>query len=316
MPVNEVFRLGLVGGGRMGQTHIRALRGSSTVSIVAVAEPSETTAATLRSTGLAVHRSLAAMIAAGGVDGILIAAPTDQHLEIIETIAGAGLPILCEKPCGISAAQARRAGEIAERHGVLLQVAYWRRFIPALREAARRIAAGEMGSVHCVICAQWDEAPPATQFRAHSGGIFIDMGVHEIDQIRWLTGQEVTRLTVSAFPTVEDPEAIGDVDSAQALLTLSGGTAAVVSLGRFHPDGDLVSAEIFASRDHVRIDVLTPDDGEGPQLEALHRQAEAFARWARGGVPEGATITDAIEALVTAEALVDAVARHDAGRPE
>ncbi len=300
----------------MGQTHIRALKGSSTVRIVAVAEPNETAAATLRASGLAVHPSVAAMIDAGGVDGILIAAPTDQHLALIEAIAGAGVPILCEKPCGISADQARRAGEIAERHGVLLQVAYWRRFIPALGEIRSRIVAGEMGAVHCAMCAQWDEAPPATQFRVHSGGIFVDMGVHEIDEIRWLTGQEVTHVAVSAFPTVEDPEAIGDVDSAQALLTLSGGTAAVISLGRFHPDGDLVSAEVFGSRDHVRVDVLAPRDGEGPQLEALHRQAEAFARWAQGGPPEGATITDAVEALIVAQRLVDAVRRHDLGQDE
>jgi myo-inositol 2-dehydrogenase/D-chiro-inositol 1-dehydrogenase len=144
------------------------------------------------------------------------------------------------------------------------------------------------------------------QFRAHSGGIFVDMGVHEIDQIRWLTGQDVAHVTVSTFPTVEDPDAVGDVDSAQALLTLADGSAAVISLGRFHPGGDLVSAEVYGSRDHVRVGVLQPSDGEGRQLEALRRQAEAFARWAMGGSPEGATIEDAAAALDVAQQLLDA----------
>jgi myo-inositol 2-dehydrogenase/D-chiro-inositol 1-dehydrogenase len=304
--VSGVFRVGLVGGGRMGQTHIRALAGSSTVRIVAVAEPNEATANRLRDSGLAVHRTVSAMLEAGDVDGVLVAAPTDQHLALVDEIARTGLPILCEKPCGLSAAQAREAGNIVSQHGVLLQIAYWRRFVPALADLRGKIATGGMGTLHLTICAQWDEAPPAAQFRAHSGGIFVDMGVHEIDQIRWLTDQEVTHVAVSTFPTVEDPTAVGDVDSAQALLTLSDGSAAVVSLGRFHSGGDLVSAEVYGSRDHVRVGVLQPPDGEGPQLEAVRLQAEAFARWARGGSPEGATIEDAAAALVVAQQLLDA----------
>jgi myo-inositol 2-dehydrogenase/D-chiro-inositol 1-dehydrogenase len=246
------------------------------------------------------------MLEAGEFDGVLVAAPTDQHLALVDEIASAGLPILCEKPCGLNAAEAREAGNIASQHGVLLQVAYWRRFVPALQDLRGRIATGGMGTLHFTMCAQWDEAPPATQFRAHSGGIFVDMGVHEIDQIRWLTDQEVAHVTVSTFPTVEDPDAVGDVDSAQALLTLSDGSAAVISLGRFHPEGDLVTAEVYGSRDHVRVGVLQPPDGEGRQLEALQRQAEAFARWALGGSPEGATIEDAAAALVVAQQLLDA----------
>lgn len=304
--MSEVFRVGLVGGGRMGQTHIRALASSSTVRIVAVAEPSEAAADRLRESGLAVDPTVSGMLGAGNVDGVLVAAPTDQHLALVDEIASAGVPILCEKPCGLSAAQAREAGDVALQHGVLLQAGYWRRFVPALQDLRGRIATGGMGTLLFTMCAQWDEVPGTALFRTHSGGIFVDMGVHEVDQIRWLTGQEVASVTVSTFPTVEDPDAVGDVDSAQALLTLSDGSAAVISLGRFHPGGDLVSADFYGSRDHVRVDVLQPSDGERPQLEALRRQAEAFARWVRGGSPEGATIADAEAALVVAQQLSDA----------
>ena len=300
------FRIGLVGGGRMGRTHIRALDASSRVRIVAIAEPFEVTADKLRESGHKVYPSLSAMLEKGGLDGVLVAAPTDQHLGVVGQIAAAGLPILCEKPCGLNAADARKAANIVSRHGVPLQVAYWRRFVPALQDLRRRIATGEMGTLHFMICAQWDEVPPGMAFRAHSGGIFVDMGVHEVDQIRWLTAQEIGQVSVSRFPTVEDPQAVGDVDSAQALLTLGDGSSALVSLGRFHPGGDLVSAEVYGSRGHERVDVLLPAFGESPQLEALMRQAEAFARWALGGVPEGATIEDAIAALVVAHQLSNA----------
>jgi myo-inositol 2-dehydrogenase/D-chiro-inositol 1-dehydrogenase len=299
----EPFRIGLIGGGRMGQTHLRALATSDDVVVTCVVEPHPETAAKLREFGLHVHETVPDLLTVGGVDGVLIAAPTDRHLGLVEQVAQAGLPILCEKPCGLTAAQARAAGEAARRHAVVLQVAYWRRFIPALQDLRARITSGGMGAVHMTVCAQWDQAPPPTQFRSHSGGIFIDMGVHEIDQLRWLTGCEVTDVHAVAYPTLEDPDAVGDADSVQALLTMSDGGAALVSLGRFHPDGDMVAAEMFGSRDHVRIAVLDATDGEGPQLAALRRQAEAFARHTRGGAQEGAGIDDAEMALVVADRL-------------
>lgn len=290
----------------MGRTHIRALDEATAVRIVAVAEPDQAAAGAMRGNGLAVYPTLAAMLEEGNLDGVLIAAPTDQHLRLIGEIATARLPILCEKPCGLSAAEAIEAGRIAAARGVPLQVAYWRRFVPSLRNLRERIAAGGIGVIHFIICAQWDEAPPGPRFRARSGGIFVDMGVHEIDQIRWLTTQEVVGANVSSFPTVADPEAVGDVDSAQALLTLGDGSSALVSLGRFHPGGDLVSAEVYGSAGHVRVEVLQPPGGEGHQLDALRRQAESFARWAQGGEPEGATADDARAALVVAHALSEA----------
>ena len=290
----------------MGRTHLRALEASPDVQVVSVAEPHETAANVLLETGLSVYPRVSEMLAAGGIDGVLIATPTDQHLAIVDQVAGSGLSILCEKPCGLNAAQAGEAGNIAARRQVLLQVGYWRRFVPGLHEMRRAIATGGLGEIHLTICSQWDENPPAAQFRLHSGGIFVDMGVHEIDQIRWLTGQEVVRVQVTAFPTVEDPEAVGDVDSAQALLTMADGSAALVSLGRFHPGGDLVAAEVYGSRGHMRVDVLLPEQGERVQLEALRFQTEAFARAAQGGAPEGATVEDAVAALTVARQLTEA----------
>ena len=119
------------------------------------------------------------------------------------------------------------------------------------------------------------------------------MGVHEIDQTLWLLGQEFTEVKAQVFPTTEDPEAENDVDSAQALVMLSGGTSTVFSLGRFYEGGDIVSVELFGSKGHTRFDVVSPETGEDPQLHALRLQAEAFARHARGAAPEGTTAQEA-----------------------
>jgi myo-inositol 2-dehydrogenase / D-chiro-inositol 1-dehydrogenase len=297
------FRLGLAGAGRMGRMHLRAISGSGLVTVAAAAEPSAHARSSLAGSGLPVFASVAEMLDGSPLDGVLVAAPTDRHGEIIAEVAARGLPILCEKPCGLTSAQASAAAQAAAAAGVPLQVAYWRRYVPALRAARDRIAAGELGGVHLVTCYQWDEAPPAAAFRAHSGGIAIDMGVHEFDQLRWLTGQDITDVTAVAAELISDPEVSGDTDSAQILVALSGGGTGFVSLGRHYPGGDMVRAEVFGTRGTIRCDVIDPADGERAQLDAVRRQAEGFAAFARGDAADagGATAYDAVAALQAAE---------------
>src|SRR5207244_2749545 len=131
-----------------------------------------------------IHATIDELLDAGDVDGVLIAAPSDRHVELVSRLAAAGLPILCEKPCGVSSESIRVAAQAAEEAGVPLQVAYWRRYVPALQALRARIVAGELGKLHLLAAFQWDGRPPASPFRAHSGGIFIDMGVHEFDELR------------------------------------------------------------------------------------------------------------------------------------
>lgn len=292
------FKLGLIGGGRMGQTHVRALATSTEVKIVAIVEPYEATFKKLDEAGHRVYATFKEMASAEELDGVLIAAPTDKHLAVISEIAQSKLPILSEKPCGINPEQAREAGKVAVQYGVKLQVAYWRRFVPQLRELAQQIKSGKVGKVHFINASQWDEAPPRKEFRLASGGIFIDMAVHEIDQIRWLTGQEVASTKTLIYPQNED--SMGDTDSTESLLEMKDGSIGLVSLGRFHEGGDLVSAEIFTDKIHQHITIVDPQTGERPQLEALRLQAESFARWVNGGPQEGATSEDAVAALETA----------------
>jgi myo-inositol 2-dehydrogenase/D-chiro-inositol 1-dehydrogenase len=290
-----MFRLGLIGAGRMGRVHLRALSSSDVVRVAAVAEPSAVARDMLHDAGVALHADAEAMLRADGLEGVLVAAPSTLHVSLVAQIAAAGLPILCEKPCGITADQARAAAAIAERHAVKLQVAYWRRFVPALQRLRQRIADGELGALYFLACYQWDGEPPPAQFDASSGGMFVDMGVHEFDQIRWLSDQEFSRLDVAVASVSAAPE------SAQVLCTLSGGSTALVSLGRRFPLGDVCRVEAFGTHDAEDCRFLWPPDGERVFLDALRRQAEAFAAWVRGGEATGATAADAVAALAAAE---------------
>lgn len=300
------FRLGLIGGGRMGRTHLRALKDSTEVTVVAVTEPVDASATQLREQGLAVYPTVEDMFAGSELDGVLIAVPTPQHIDTARKALEAGLPVLCEKPFGLVPEEAREMGILADDRGLALQIAYWRRFVPELVSLRNDLADGKYGNAHLLVCSQWDEAPPPIAFRQDSGGIYIDMGVHEIDEMLWLLGQDFVDVKAQVFPTTEDPDAHNDVDSTQALVMLSGGTSAALSLGRFYEGGDVVSVALFGSRGHTRFDVVSPETGEAPQLQALKLQAEAFARHARGAAPEGTTAEEAARVLEMAHGLTEA----------
>lgn len=305
------FRLGLVGAGRMGQTHLRALADVADVEVAAVAEPVEALREQVAEAfGLRGYSTVADLLDAGGLDGVLVVTPSDSHVEVIEQVASAGLPILCEKPCGVTPEDTRRARGIVEAAGVPLQVAYWRRFVPELQELRQRMANGDLGEILSLSCLQWDGAPPSAAFRARSGGIFIDMGVHEFDQARWLTASDLGRLSAVASSVVSDPQSAGDPDCAQVLGTTSSGATVLVSLGRHYPGGDMASVEVFGTRGHVSTTFLDPVDGERAQLEALRRQASSFAAYARGGPCQGSTVDDAVAALEAAARATAEIARR------
>ncbi len=282
----------------MGRTHLRALVDAGDVAIVAVAEPVDVLREKVENDyGVTGFSSLDELIDSGEIEGALIVTPSDSHIEVIATIAAAGLPILCEKPCGVGPDDTRRAQRLVEAAGVPLQIAYWRRFVPELQVLRERIVRGDFGEVLSVSCLQWDGAPPAAAFRNRSGGIFVDMGVHEFDQARWLTSSGFTELHAVASSVITDPESAGDPDSAQVLCSTGSGATVLVSLGRYYAGGDMASVELFGTRDHVASVFLNPLEGEAVQLDALRRQASAFADFARDGPCLGATVDDAIAAL-------------------
>src|SRR5258706_3592837 len=124
-----IFRMGLVGAGRMGRVHLRALAGNDILRVVAVADPLESARAAIEAPGISVHSDLSAMLRVGALDGVLIASSSDTHLAAIAELVAAGMPILCEKPCGLNSRQGREAASTAASAKVTIQVAYCRRLL-------------------------------------------------------------------------------------------------------------------------------------------------------------------------------------------
>ena len=301
MTTGGPVRLAVLGAGRMGRAPLAALAEARAAVTAAVVEPVPAIREELAAGGIRTYEAVDEMLDHGDVDAALVAAPTDLHLELIATLASAGLPILCEKPCGLRAEDTAEAVRIAEDAGVVLQVGYWRRFVPALIELQRRIAAGDVGEPAQVWCWQWDERPPSAAFRARSGGILLDMGVHEFDQIRWLTGQEILDVSAVAATVVSETAVEGDPESVAAVARLSGGAVATISLGRRLSTGEGCWVEVVGTVGHARTMFVWGEGGFGVIHCALVEQIEAFASAVRGGSPGGATGEDALRAIEAAE---------------
>ena len=296
-----MVRVGLIGAGRMGRAHLRALAQATNAEAAGVVDPVAGVREELNAQGLRTFAHVDELLAAGGLDAAIVAAPTDLHLELVATLAGAGLPVLCEKPCGLRSEETAEAVRLAADAGVVLQIGYWRRFVPALVALRERIAAGALGEPAQIWSWQWDERPPAPAFRARSGGILLDMGVHEFDQIRWLTGQEVTDVSAIAASVTSEEPVPGDPESVAAVAELSGGAVATVSLGRRLSVCEGCWVEIVGTKGHAREVFVWGDEGPGVIHAAVVAQLEAFANAVRGAPQQGVTGEDALRAIEVAE---------------
>ena len=305
--VSDEAAIALVGAGRMGSVHLEALKRAEGVRLAAVVEPFEPTRARVAENGIPTYESVEELLARSIPDGVLIAAPSDQHSRLVSRFAAAGVAVLCEKPVGVSAEQAREAAAAAASGQILFQVGYWRRFVPEVQGLRRRIAAGELGEMIQLCCYQWDHELPTETFRTSSGGIAVDMGVHEFDQARWLLGQEFEAVRATAAgASPERPR--DDPDNATILASMSAGSAVIVSLGRRFPYEDSCWLEVWGTDGHERLEFMWDTDGQRVFADAMVRQAEAFAR-ALGGAPqEGAGADDAVIALTVAGRAATALA--------
>jgi myo-inositol 2-dehydrogenase/D-chiro-inositol 1-dehydrogenase len=305
----------------MGRVHLAALKASDQISLAAIVEPVDAVRASLEGEHVPLFASPSELVAAGIAEAVLIAAPSPLHAMLVSDFAAAGLPVLCEKPVGVSPEEAARARDAARQADVVLQVGYWRRFVPQLRELRARIEAGELGEIYQLSCMQWDQEPPSAAFRAHSGGIAIDMGVHEIDQIRWLLGEQIEWVAAVAAGRLP-PEATSatDPDSAVVLAKLSRGAAATISLGRRFPHADSCWLEVWGTRGYERVPFMWDADvwSDGSDevfVGAMRAQAEAFARAVRGAPCEGAGGDDAVAALTVAAQVAESLASSAARVP-
>ena len=227
------IRFGLLGAGRIGQTHAKAVASHDDAVIAAVADPIEAAAQSIADKCAADINSIDEIAARGDIDAVIICTPTDMHADLIEQFARAGKAIFCEKPIDLNVERVKSCLKTVEETGTLLMVGFNRRFDPHFKAVKEAIANGQIGKAEMgVIISRDPDAPPA-EYITRSGGLFRDMMIHDFDMAVFLMG-DMPQIVQASGTVLTNPEigTLGDVDSANAILTWADGRQVSISNSR------------------------------------------------------------------------------------
>ena len=227
------LRFGLLGAGRIGKVHARAISADAGAKLVAVADAMAPAAAAVAAQYGCDVRSIDAILAATDIDAVVICTPTDTHADLIEAFARAGKAIFCEKPIDLSLARVKSCLSVVRDTKAVLVVGFNRRFDPHFAAVKAEVTKGTIGAVEMVTITSRDPGAPGVDYIKRSGGIFRDMTIHDFDMARFLLGEEVTEVSAMAAVLV-DPAigAAGDSDSVQVMLKTASGKMALISNSR------------------------------------------------------------------------------------
>ena len=230
---------GVIGAGRIGKVHSKTISKlvipGVDVRIKWVVDPVVKMAEEL-ATALAIPHwgaDYREVLADPEVDAVLVCSSTNTHAEISIAAARAKKHIFCEKPVDLTVSRVDAAIAAAKEGGVILQVGFNRRFDPDFRKIRDIVASGAIGAPHILKIISRDPNPPSPQYAAVSGGMFVDMTIHDFDMARYLVGSEVEEV-FAAGAVLVDPEIgkAGDIDTALITLRFANGAIGVIDNSR------------------------------------------------------------------------------------
>jgi myo-inositol 2-dehydrogenase / D-chiro-inositol 1-dehydrogenase len=306
---------GILGAGRIGKIHANNLMAMTGVRLKAIADP-YVDFKEWPGGAIVTSNDPKAVLNDGEIEAVLVCSPTPSHAEFTEAAARAGKHVFCEKPIALDPERVRETLKVVERSGVKLQVGFNRRFDPTFARVRRAVVDGEIGDVQLVRITARDPAPPPAEYVQASGGMFVDMTIHDFDMVRFLSGSEIEE--VYAFGAVLVDPAIGkagDIDTAVTTLRLSNGGLAVIENSRKAVFGYDQRIEVFGSKGGIEARNETPAQtvlrtgagirSENPLYFFLERyqrsfviELEAFFASIREGKEPPAGGTDGLMALL------------------
>lgn len=255
-------RIGVAGVGRIGRMHASILeRQIPRAQLVAVADAFPETAKAVAAELGCQARSVEELIASDDIDAIAICTPSDTHVDLIVAAAQAGKAVFCEKPISLDLAEVDRALAAVEAAGVPFMVGFNRRFDPSHRAVRDAVASGRVGDVHLARITSRDPAPPPISYIASSGGIFVDMTIHDFDMARYVVGSPVVEVFAKGAVLV-DPAIgeAGDVDTAVVVLTHANGAITTIDNSRQAVYGYDQRVEVLGSAGMAQSDNLLLDN--------------------------------------------------------
>ena len=289
--MEQKITVGVIGTGRIGKLHTENIvKNFTNASVKAVADlfAGDNVKVWADSLGIKnVYTDYKDILKDPAIDAVLVCSSTDTHSAIAIEAAQAGKHIFCEKPIDYDLVGIHKVLDTVEKAGVKFQVGFNRRFDHNFKAVRDLVAAGKIGDVHVVKVTSRDPEPPPLDYVKVSGGMFLDMTIHDFDMVRYLSGSDVVEVYANAAVLV-DPAIgqAGDVDTALINLKFANGAIGVIDNSRKAAYGYDQRVEIFGSKGCITIANDTPSSsvlstGEGvfsekPKYFFLERYKDSF----------------------------------------
>ena len=264
--------VGVIGTGRIGKLHIEHLaQNIPEAELIAICslDPADIESLAKQYDIPNTTDDYTVLLADPQIEAVLVASATDTHVEISQATAKAGKHVFCEKPISLDIGQIDETLAIVERAGVKFQVGFNRRFDANFERVREAIASGEIGEPHIMRITSRDPSPPPIEYVKVSGGIFLDMTIHDFDMARYLMGDEVVEVYAMGGVRV-DPKIgeAGDIDTTVITLRFQNGVIATIDNSREAVYGYDQRVEVFGSKGMVTVanpptDTVTFSDGGG-----------------------------------------------------
>lgn len=286
----DKIRLGLVGAGRIGQVHAASITYQiPQAEIVRVSDVKlEAAREVAERFGIAAYgNDFMQIVNDPDIDAVLVCSPTPTHADISIAAMKAGKHVFCEKPVDLTIEKIRATQRVAEESGVKLQIGFNRRFDHNHGRVKELAASGALGKIEMIKITSRDPEPPSPEYAASSGGLFIDMMIHDFDMAMFLAGCDVTEVYAQGASLV-DPRIgeAGDVDTAVVALTFENGAMGVIDNSRRAAYGYDQRVEVFGSLgmaadendadSTVRVSTAAGVTADKPQFFFLERYMASF----------------------------------------
>ena len=288
-----MVKVGIIGAGRIGKVHVESICtqvANAEVKILADPFMSEETEKWAKNMGVrAVTKDYKEVLADPEIDAVLICSSTDTHSPISVEAIKAGKHVFCEKPIDHDVAKIKEVMDALKDSKVKYQVGFNRRFDHNFEAVRKAVADGKIGDTHIIKITSRDPEPPCAEYVKVSGGMFLDMTIHDFDMVRFLAGCNAEEVYVEAAVLV-DPAIgeAGDVDTAVITLKMENGAIAVIDNSRKAAYGYDQRAEVFGSEGMVAVAndssssaVISNAEGvtgEKPLYFFLERYMAAYAK--------------------------------------
>ena len=284
------IRILIIGLGRIGKIHLANLQAKGEVEIVGICDPTDEAKVFSNKAGLTFYQKDFTDVA-GEVqaDAIVICSPTDTHANYVSIAAKKGIDVFCEKPLDLSLKKVKQVLKIVNESKIKLMLGFNRRFDSEFQSVKEKIVNGHIGDIHTIKITSRDPSPPPINYIKSSGGMFLDMTIHDFDMIRYLTNKEIVEVYAKGDALV-NPEIAkaGDIDTAIINLTFEDGSMAVIDNCRKAVYGYDQRVEVFGSKGMVqsknKFDKYTLTYSENgvtsalPQHFFLERYADAYKK--------------------------------------